>query len=147
MAEKLSIKLGIPHHSTDDYYYEIKWSKPRDRQKSIEEISMLYHEDKWIVEGTTIHLLRSGLESADMIIYLAYKNIFYQWLVLLKRHFSKKEETFSGSLRLMRHVFYKRYGLGHKKGKMTHAEFIAPYKDKVITLSSFKEIENFINTI
>lgn len=44
----------------------------------------------------------------------------------------------------MKHVFYKRYSLGYKKGKITHQEFIEPHKHKVVTLSSFKEIENFL---
>ena len=46
LAPRISEKLGIPYHSPDDYFYEIKFSKPRDRQKRIEEISKLFHEPK-----------------------------------------------------------------------------------------------------
>jgi len=45
----------------------------------------------------------------------------------------------------MKHVLYKRYGLGYKKGKMTNSELIAPHQEKVIMLSSFKEINDFMN--
>jgi adenylate kinase family enzyme len=144
LAKALSEKTGIPCHSTDDYFYEIKFTKPRDRQESIEEISKNYEKEEWIVEGTTRHLLEPGLAAADLIVYLKYDSIFYQWLVLFRRYMARKEESLKGVLQLMKHVFYKRYGLGYKKGKMTHMELIAPYRDKVIELSSFKHINDFI---
>jgi adenylate kinase family enzyme len=146
LASKLSVKLDIPHHSTDDYFYEIKFSKIRDRQEALKQITEVFKKDKWIIEGTTIWLLEPGIGSAYIIIYLQYKNIWSQWLSIIKRHFARKDNL-KGTLALMRHVFYKRYGLGYKKGKMTHKEFIEPYKDKVITLSSFKDIDNFIKSL
>lgn len=143
LAEGLSKKLGIQRYSTDDYFYEIKFSKPRDRQEALREITKIFEQDKWIIEGTTAWLLEPGMKSADIIIYLHYKNIFSQWFNLIKRGFIKKDKL-KGTLALMKHVFYKRYGLGYKKGKMTHLEFIEPYKDKVVTLHSFKEIDGFV---
>jgi len=145
MAAELSKRLGIKHYSTDDFYYEIKFTKPRSREDSLDKISKVYYEDKWIVEGTTQWLLKPGLDSADIIIYLKYDSILHQWLALIKRHFTRKDETVIQTLLLMRHVFYKRYGLSYKKGKLTHTEVLAPYKHKVITLSSFEEINNFLN--
>jgi adenylate kinase family enzyme len=53
LAEKISKKLGIPHHSTDDFFYEVKFSKVRDRPESIEQIKEIFKKEKWIVEGTT----------------------------------------------------------------------------------------------
>ncbi|KKU50229.1 MAG: hypothetical protein A3F53_01035 [Candidatus Zambryskibacteria bacterium RIFCSPHIGHO2_12_FULL_48_10] len=147
LAEKLSMKLGIPCHSTDDYYYEFKFFKPRDRENALAQITKLYQEDRWIVEGTTAWLLKPGMEAADLIIHLRYKNIFHQWFTLFKRYLHREEETLKGLLILMRHVFYKRYGLGYKRGKMTHLEFVAPHKNKLITLSSFNEIDEFLNTL
>ncbi|OGI73885.1 hypothetical protein A2737_01605 [Candidatus Nomurabacteria bacterium RIFCSPHIGHO2_01_FULL_41_71] len=146
LAEKLSTRLGIPHHSTDDYFYEIKFSKPRDRQEALIQISKLYHKDKWIVEGTTAWLLDPGMESSDIVIYLRYKNIFSQWFALLKRYLNRSEDTLKGTIMLMKHVFFKRYSLGYKKGKMTHSEFVAPHKSKVKILSSFKEIDEFLKS-
>ncbi len=146
MASLLSKKLGIKNYSTDDFFYEIKFTKSRDREVALSEISKIYIEDKWIVEGTTQWLLAPGLESCDVLIYLKYKNIFPQWFTLLKRSF-KRKENFLKTLHLMRHVFYKRYGLGYKKGKATHTEVIEPYKHKVLVLSSFKDINNFIKNI
>jgi len=47
----------------------------------------------------------------------------------------------------MKHVLYKKHHLGHRKGKPTPIEIIEPYKHKVITLSSFKEIDKFIDSL
>lgn len=144
LAAKISEKLGIKKYSTDDFYYEYKYFKAREREIALDQIKRVYMEDSWIVEGTTQWLLAPGLNSADLIIYLKYKNIFIQWWVIIKRHFHRKDESIKSMFILLRHVFYKRYSLGYKKGKPTHMEVLAPYKDKVVVLSSFKEIDVFI---
>jgi len=110
-------------------------------------VSEIYKKDTWIVEGTTVWLLDNGMEIADAIIYLQYKNIFSQWFVLLKRGLLRETEKIGQTLALMKHVFYKRYRIGYKKGKMTHKKFIEPHKHKVITLCSFKEIEEFLKKL
>ena len=38
LAEKISKKLNIPFHSTDDFLYDIKYTVYKDRQKGIDEI-------------------------------------------------------------------------------------------------------------
>ena len=147
LASKISTKLGIPHHSTDDFYYEVKFTKVRDRPESITKISEVFKTEKWIVEGTTEYLLEPGLYSADKIIYLKYRNIFTQWLSLIKRYFQRDNDTILGTLGLMRHVLYKKYGLGYRKGKRTPSILIELRKHEVITLSSFKEINDFLNSL
>ncbi|MFA6256936.1 MAG: hypothetical protein WCT29_01350 [Candidatus Paceibacterota bacterium] len=147
LAGKLEKKLGIPYFSTDDFYYEIKFTKMRSREESLSKISKVYESDKWIVEGTTEWMVEPGLDAADVVIFLTHKNIFAQWLYLIKRHFHRDNETVGGLFELMRHVFYKRYSIGYRKGYPTIHEFISPHKEKTVTLSSFKEIRNFINSL
>jgi adenylate kinase family enzyme len=147
LASNLSEKLNIPHYSTDDYFYEVKFTKPRDRQVALNQIREVYKKDKWIIEGTTAWLLDPGMEASDTVIYLRHRSIWSQWYILLKRGLFRKNEKLSGTFALMKHVFYKRYGLGYKKGKMTHSEFVEPHKHKLIVLSSFKEIDNFLKSI
>lgn len=144
LASRLSEKINIRHHSTDDYFYEVKFSKPREKQQSIHEISKLFHAPQWIIEGSTHHLLEPGLLSADLIIHLTHKNVAYQWTCLINRHFRRDNESWRDLFQLMKHVLYKRYGLKYKKGKKNNDEFVAPFKEKVVTLSSFKEINTFI---
>lgn len=147
LASELSQRLGIPHYSTDDFYYEIKFSKPRTREEASNLISSVYHKNSWIVEGSTQWLLQPGIDTSDIIIFLKYKNIFPQWITLIKRHFTRKDKNFWHTILLLRHVFYKRYGLGHKRGKITHTEVVAPHLNKTVILSSFKEINNFVKKI
>ena len=147
LASKISTKLGIPKYSTDDFYYEVKFTKVRDRPESIAKISEVFKKEKWIVEGTTEYLLEPGLHSADIIIHLKYKNIPTQWAIIFKRYFQRDNDTILGSLRLMRHVLYKKYGLGYRKGKRTPSMLIEPRKHEVVTLSSFKEINDFLNSL
>jgi adenylate kinase family enzyme len=150
LASKISTKLGIQHYSTDDFYYEIKFSKVRDRPESIYKIKEIFKNEKWIIEGTTRHLILPGLDSADIIIHLRYKNIPTQWLVLIKRYFNRSGEVIEnigGLYKLMKHVLYKKHHLGYRKGKPTPTEIIELHKHKVITLSSFKEIDDFIESL
>lgn len=147
LALKLSEIFGIEHHSTDDFFYEVKFTIPREREECLRLIKEIFNKDRWIVEGTTQWLLTPGLDLADIIIYLKYKNIFFQWFTIIKRHFTRGDESWRQTFYLLRHVLYKRYGWGYKKGKMTHSEAIVPYLSKVVTLSSFKEIDDFVNKI
>ena len=147
LASKISTKLGIQNYSTDDFYYEIKFTKIRDRKESINLISKIFQDERWIIEGTTEHLIEYGLHSADIIIHLRYKSILTQWIFLIKRYFKRDNETVGGLYKLMKHVLYKKHHLGYRKGKPTPTEIIESHKDKVITLSSFKEINDFIGFI
>ncbi len=147
LAEKLSKKLGIPYYSTDDFYYEIKFSKVRDRPESIEKILEVYKTDKWIVEGTTKRLIENGLHSADLIIHLQHKNIPTQWVILFKRYLGRENETIFGLFGLMKHSLFKKYKIGYRKGKETPTETIEPHKHKVVKLSSFKEIDKFMDSL
>lgn len=147
LASNLSLKLGIQNYSTDDFYYEVKFTKIRNRQESIDKILEVFQNEKWIIEGTTEHLVNHGLDSADKIINLKYKNITSQWIFLIKRYLSRDNGTMGGLFKLMKHVLYKKYGLGYRKGKLTPSQFIEPYKYKVVTLTSFKEINKFIDSL
>ena len=42
LALNISKKLGIPHYSTDDFYYEVKFTKVRNRPESITKISEIF---------------------------------------------------------------------------------------------------------
>lgn len=149
-ATKISKKLGIPFYSTDDYLYAEKFTIYRDKKEAIVEISKVYHSDKWIVEGTTHYLLKPGMESADIIVYLKYDNIFSQWISIIKRYFQRKDKSILRTLWLLWHVLYKKFQTKESRlrmGQMTTSERIEPHKHKVITLTSFKEIDNFIESI
>lgn len=66
---------------------------------------------------------------------------------MAERYLKRDGETIRGLYKLMKHVLYKKYHLGYRKGKPTPTEIIDPHKHKVITLSSFKEIDEFIKSL
>ncbi len=149
MAKRLSEKLNIPTYCTDDFYWAVKYSKAHDKKEALARILAVYNTDKWVVEGTTQWLLTLGFDLSDTIVYLSYRNIFQQWFTIIKRYITTRggQGNLKETLWLLRHVFYKRYGLSYKKGKPTHLEVLEPYKDKVVMLSSFKEIDKFLCSI
>lgn len=148
LAQKLSDKLSIHHYSTDDFFWATKYTVPRNKQDASQQAHRVYTTPRWIVEGTTQWLLQPGLESADVIIFLSFKTIFHQWISIITRYIRGRDhETFLSMLNLLKHVLYKRYGWGYKKGALTHRQIIAPYKHKVIELNSFKSIDQFVHKI
>ncbi len=143
LAHKLSKKLSLPFYSTDDFFWEIKFSKPHDREGSKIKIKEVYATEKWIMEGSSTHLFRPGLDSAEIIINLVFGNIFQQWWSLIRRNRTRKHESLS---KHMVYVTRKRFGIGNNKEKLK-AELLKTYTNKIIVLKSFKEIDSFLNSI
>ena len=147
LAKKLSKKFDIPMLSTDDFYWEIKYTVPRNRNLAYKMLHDAYQDDKWIIEGTTQWLIEPVLEHADIILYLHFKSVIHQWFFLFKRHLSDPDESIGSSLFMIRHVFYKRYKLGYKKNSITHRDLLKPYMDKVIELTSYKDIDRYVASL
>ena len=143
-AEKLSKKISIPHYSTDNFFFKVKFTVVNDKAKSVEEISHVYKQDKWIMEGTTRRLIQEGLEKADIIYLLKFKNIIYQYYFLIKRKFGRKHESFGGLWQLLKHVTYKKYKNGYGNHTPPLHELLEPYKNKVVELNSMKEIDQLL---
>ncbi len=146
LAHKLSKKLSLPFYSTDDFFWKIKFSEPNNREESEIKIKEVYATEKWIMEGSSTHLFRPGLDSAEIIINLVFKNIFQQWWSLIQRNRTRKHESLED---LSKHIVYvtrKRFGIGNNKEKLK-AELLKSYSNKIIVLKSFKEIDSFLNSI
>jgi len=146
-AEKLSNKTSIPHYSTDDFFYRVKFTEVNDREKSVEEIAHVYEQDEWIMEGTTRRLILAGLEKADIIYLLNFKNIIYQYYFLIKRSLTRKYESLNGLLQLLKHVTYKKYKKGYGNHTPPLHELLKPHEQKLIKLSSMKEINRYLDFI
>lgn len=146
LANKLADKLEIKKYSTDDLFWEVKYTKPRDKAISIDIVTELCKKEKWIIEGSTKHLIAPGLESADLILLMRFKTIFHQWFFISKRHFVQrhKTESLKTFFILLRHVYYRRFNLGYKKGSVTLEKFIEQYDKKVILITSFKQVHEIL---
>jgi adenylate kinase family enzyme len=151
LALKLSNKLGIKYYSTDDFFWKKKFTQEENKEISLNKILEIYKKEKWIVEGTTRRLLEAGLERADIIIYMKHNNSLYQLWILFKRYLTRRNEGLKDVLFLMKDVFYKRYGFGDKKRKITYhkmyQELVNPYRNKVMELHSFRAIDDFIKNL
>lgn len=145
LAKVLSQKSNIKYYSTDDFYWKKKFSIPESKEISSQKILKIYHQDSWIVEGSTRGLIREGLVKSDLIIYLSYKNLVSQFWFLFKRNLTRKEEKFYNLFNLYKHLICKKYKIGPQKNKESLEEMTIPYQSKIIRLNSFKEINNFIN--
>lgn len=143
-AEKLSEKLGIPKYSTDDFYWEIKFSKPRGQEKDVEMAREVFEKDEWIIEGGTRRMLKIGMPKADRIFYLTYKNIFHQIWVLYKRNRSRDHENLKNLFDLIIYQIKKKYKLGINKKLESFEDILAPYENKVLRMTSFKEIDEYL---
>ncbi len=143
LAHKLSKKLSLPLYSTDDFFWKIKFSEPNDREESKIKIKEVYATEKWIMEDSSTHLFRPGLDSAEIIINLIFGNIFQQWWSLIQRNRTREHESLRDLSKLMVYVTRKRFGIGNNKEKLK-AELLKPYSTKIIVLKSFEEIDSFI---
>ena len=146
-GKKLSEKISIPCYSTDDFFWKTRFSERHNREQSIEAISRLYDQDNWIMEGGTRHLILKGLDRADIIYLLEFKNILYQYYFLIRRNLNRKNENFTDLFNLLKHITYKKYKKNYGNHLPRLKELLEPYKHKVVRLSSFKEINRCLESI
>jgi len=147
LVKVLSQKLKINNYSTDDFFWKVKFNKPANKQTSIKNISKIYNQKSWIVEGTTRSLIKEGIEKSDQIICLIYPNLFSQFWTLFKRKLTRQEETWIGLFSFYKHLIFKKYKLGSHKGKASVGEMIEPFSTKIINLYSFKEVDDFVQKL
>lgn len=146
-ATALSQKLKINHYSTDDFFWIVKFTQIADRATSLKNISQIYNQPSWIVEGATRSLIREGIEKSDQIFNLIFPNFISQFWTLLKRKLSRKEETWRNFFNLCKHQFVKKYQIGEQKNKESLDEMLKPFSSKTIKLYSFRQINNYLKKL
>ncbi len=146
-ANRLAAKLNIPCYHTDDFYWEVKFSRPADKLESLKRIVEVYKKDSWIVEGTSRHLILPGLAKADLVIYLKHRKLLNQYYVLFKRHRLTKNESFRELLGLYKHLFIRKYRLSYERRMPPYERILNPYRNKCIFLDSFKAMDDFLEKI
>jgi adenylate kinase family enzyme len=144
LAEKLSEKLGIPMYSTDDFYWEVKFTKPRGKELDMQKAREVFDKDEWIVEGGTRRMLKLGLVNSDQIYYLVHSSLWEQMKILYRRNRVRKNENLKNVLYLMYYQFMKKHKLGKHRNMESFDDLLKPYSDKVIKLESFKDINEFL---
>lgn len=84
------------------------------------------------------------MDEADCIFYLHHKYLIQQFYYIIKRGINRKENILK-TIRLCIHAFHKRYGL--EIGKIPMRKLIRDHQEKVIEISSWKEIHYIIDNI
>lgn len=143
LAERLSLENNIEWYSTDDFIWKTRFTEMNSKEESKKKITEIFKKDKWIVEGGSLRLLEEGIEKADIIIYLGFKNILIQYLALYKRFLMRDYDKIPSFLNMLRHITYKRYKMGYKKGIPTILETLKPHNHKVVKFYSIEEIDKF----
>lgn len=147
LARKLSEKFGIPFHDTDDYFWKTKYTEPADREQSVIDINKIYDTPEWVMSGSTRHLVMYGVEKADVIFLLKFRNILYQYYFIIKRNLSREGEKISDLWNLLTHVTKKKYKKGYGSHVPRVEELVNDYRKKVIEFHSFKEINNYLESL
>lgn len=143
-AKTLSQKLNIKYYSTDDFYWKIKFTVPNNKQKSAKKILRIYSKKSWIIEGSTRSLIKEGIIKSDIIFHLVYPNLLSQFWSLFKRKLTREEERWIDLFKLYKHLVQKRYKIGPQKDKIRLDEMIGPFKNKVVKLCSFNQINQLL---
>lgn len=145
-AKKLSEKLSIQYYETDDFFWKTKYSEPNDKEQSIKDISKIYDLDFWIVEGSTRHLMKGGLDKADIIFYFKFRNFLVQYFYILRRAY-KRGDNIKHTFELLRHLTKKKYSIKYNGDKETTEEMVKPFADKIVYFHNFKEINKYLESI
>lgn len=160
-AKNLARKIDALHFSTDDFFYERKFDIVRDTKASVEKINSEVYENpelnSWVVDGTTKRLIKGGLEHADVIFLLEFKNILSQYLSIFKRHRERRREMKNGTalepesfrdfLGMLKHVTKKRYIKSYSSHRSHLHKLIEPYAAKIYRLNNFKEIDEYLKSL
>lgn len=153
-ASALAKKLGVNHYSTDDFYFEKKFSVPRDRDLSVTMIEdeVYSQPNGWIVDGTTKHLIRGALEKCDTIYLLAFENILHQYFSLINRSIKRRfgdgpKESLGEVFGMLKHVTKKRYDTTYSSHVSHLHKLLEPYKHKIVKVNSFKQINSILNSL
>jgi adenylate kinase family enzyme len=143
-AERISKVLHISTFALDDIYWKKKYSEPREVKESVVMVKELCAKEQWIIEGNVLHLMKYGINRADFIFVLRFRTIFSQWYSLVRRHFSRVDESTTALLELLVYSTKRHFGIGNTKRKQE--EVLLKEKEHIVyTFRTRKEIDTLLN--
>ena len=148
LAKRLSNKLKIPYHSTDDFIYKGDWESKYSENQRDKKLKEFIKKKKWIIEG--VHKedwILPAFTKADIVIMLSLPRYILLTRILkreIKRKFQKKsrETNLKETLKLMKWAnVYKNDNFIH------HQNLIKNHKKEVIILKNKKQIKQFLGDL
>ncbi|WP_242964966.1 hypothetical protein [Scatolibacter rhodanostii] len=148
LAKKLSSQLHIPWHELDCIVHKrtptgrVKQS-PQEQQNQIQQIDTT---GKWIFEGVYRESYHCLLDMADKIVFLDIPLRIRKFRIFtrfLKQNLKLEPCEYKPDFKMLR-LMYK-WTDDFEKGKPDFLTMLNRYQDKVIVLSTPKEIDEFIH--
>lgn len=148
LGEKLSKITGLKLYDLDDAYFIRKFDKPRPKHLRKGVADRMANRKKWIIVGLHVFDWAStAFEKADLIILLNEK-LAVETVRMIRRYLRRKEkgkmmESVPSLLKLIKDNYYCFH---HYKGKgrVVAKEIKEKHADKLLVLSSRKEVEEFV---
>lgn len=149
-AEAVAKKLSIPHIHLDRFWFESGGRQGRYKTSDVETIRARVREkvieatkaDKWVSDGIFLHVQDVIVERADTIIFLNIplyrrlwnhaKRIFFE----PKRH---NEVTMRDDIAFFLEIIKRDF-----TSKPKLLKFISAHQEKVVVLSSKKDIDHYL---
>jgi adenylate kinase family enzyme len=154
LTKKLSNKLGIKCTYLDGIVHikdktNKEWGNIR---RTDEEINLLFKsiimKPHWVIEDAGRKMFSEGMEAADMIVHLK-PSLFLRKIRVMTRFFKQKlgseESLYTPSIHMLKFIFKALNN--YETGKDDLESRLDKYTNKVVTLSSDKEIKNFMESI
>jgi adenylate kinase family enzyme len=153
LAEKLSKKLAVPHIQIDEFWFEAGGRQGGHDTPNIEEVRAhirsrveeAIRTDAWVSDGIYLRVQDLIASRADVIIFLdislwtRLRNHTRRAFFEPKRH---AHLTWRDEI-----TFYKEIVRRTFTGRPKLIKFIEEHKDKVVTLRSYRQIDEYVDSL
>lgn len=151
LAKRISGVLKIKAYDLDDFYWEKKFIKKRDKKKVDALVRKVTRKKSWIIEGVYSSCITCSLDKADLIIWLDYPVHVITWR-LLKRQI-KNMESLRSTADFLHYAwdYYKKPTHKHfnrnESNYYKHKKIVETYPAEVVHITSKKQLEHFISSL
>lgn len=154
LAKRLSNRLGTKCTHLDGIIHikdktNKEWGNIR---RTDEEINVLFKciimKPHWVIEDAGRKMFSEGMEATDMIVHLK-ASLFVRRIRVMTRFFKQKlgleESLYTPNINMLKFMFKSLNN--YETGKDDLESRLDQYTNKVVTLSSDKEIKNFMESL
>jgi len=151
LAKKLSKILKIKSYDLDDFYWQKKFTKKRNKAEVEKLVKKITHNKKWIIEGVYSSCVTCSLDKADLIIWLDYPFHVIAWQ-LIKRQIRRREKI-SDLLDFLHYAldyYRKPIHKHHDRNESTrykHKNIVDNYPAEVVHIKNRKQLDEFVKKL
>ncbi|MDB5237608.1 MAG: topology modulation protein [Parcubacteria group bacterium] len=152
LAKKISQKLGIPHIHIDRFWFKAggrinatDTEKERIRRIVLKDVTEAISQEEWVSDGLFAYAQTLIAEAADVIVFLdipAWRLFWNHAVRILNRNARHAEVTLWDDL-----LFFPEIRKRIKKSKKKIYPILEAHPEKVVTLTSRKEIAEYLRSL